>query len=84
MSASKIGNYSQYIADYKQCGLSRNTFGKESPLDSNGTRCFEYNHEISDDLKDARAVESGEAPWVVFLAANAYVLGFIPGYINVF
>ena len=55
-----IGNYTHFIGkEYEMCGLSM-----ISNIPTNVSKCFEYNHEISD-LADAREVRTGEIPWFV-------------------
>ena len=55
---SKIGNYSDVIRGYEDCGLSRIALQSEN-------KCFEYNRDFVSDLKNARNLEDWEAPWVV-------------------
>ena len=53
-----IGNYSDVIRGYEECGLSRIALQTESD-------CFEYNRDFGSNLRDARNLEDWEAPWVV-------------------
>ena len=55
---TKIGNYSDVIRGYEECGLSTITSQTESD-------CFEYNRDLGSNLKKARNLEHWEAPWVV-------------------
>ena len=55
---TKIGNYSDVIRGYEECGLSGIGLKTESD-------CFEYNRDFGSNLMDARNLEQREAPWVV-------------------
>ena len=53
-----IGNYSDVIRGYEECGLSGIALQTESD-------CFEYNRDFGSHLKNARNLKHREAPWVV-------------------
>ena len=66
--SESIGNYTNFIGkEYEMCGLSM-----ISNIPTNVSKCFEYNHEISPPLADAREVRYGEAPWFVAISVRRY------------
>ena len=54
-----IGNYSDVIRGYEECGLYRVITSKTE------SNCFEYNRDFGSNLRDGRNLEHWEAPWVV-------------------
>ena len=62
---TKIGNYSDVIRGYKECGLSRSTLRTDSD-------CFEYNRGFGSDLVEARPAQTLEAPWMVSIEARKW------------
>ena len=53
-----IGNYSQQIPDYSQCGLSR----KSLEIDFS---CFDWHRDYNPGIIHSKEAAIGEAPWTV-------------------
>ena len=54
-----IGNYSQYIPLYSQCGLTKTDIKRKV--------CFQYHKDFFPRIIGTRNVRPGDAPWLVVI-----------------
>ena len=66
--SSNIGNYTDYIHTYEECGLSWNTLKMYN-------QCFENRYDFSPPLKWGRKALKGEVPWMAQVRRSGGMCG---------